>query len=146
MSTLKMSLKSAFPPVNWKTYSTNTHRCPFYFKMLIPRILGLHVEGDTLDKKEGRNMAQQLRYAQAMSGITQKHERKTNSGSQDEGLLNWRNRHGNRTLARSVVGTSQYMAPEVVRGDSYDARCDWWSVAVILYEVSYRITIARHRS
>lgn len=27
------------------------------------------------------------------------------------------------------------MAPEVVRGDLYDARCDWWSVAVILYEV-----------
>jgi serine/threonine protein kinase len=28
------------------------------------------------------------------------------------------------------------MAPEVVRGELYDARCDWWSVAVILYEVS----------
>jgi protein-serine/threonine kinase len=28
------------------------------------------------------------------------------------------------------------MAPEVVRGELYDAKCDWWSVAVILYEVS----------
>lgn len=27
------------------------------------------------------------------------------------------------------------MAPEVVMGQNYDARCDWWSVAIILYEV-----------
>ncbi|KAK4129342.1 kinase-like protein [Parathielavia appendiculata] len=41
-----------------------------------------------------------------------------------ESLLNWRNRCGLRRSARSVVGTSQYMAPE-------------WSVGVILFECIY---------
>ena len=41
-----------------------------------------------------------------------------------EPLLDWRNRTQARRLARSVVGTSQYMAPEVIKGDLYDGRCD----------------------
>jgi protein-serine/threonine kinase len=41
-----------------------------------------------------------------------------------------------RRLARSIVGTSQYMAPEVINGDNYDGRCDWWSIGIILYEAS----------
>ncbi len=54
-----------------------------------------------------------------------------------EGLLNYRNRTERRRLARSVVGTSQYMAPEVIMGQAYDGRCDWWSIAIILYECLY---------
>lgn len=45
-------------------------------------------------------------------------------GAQREGLLNWRNRVEKRRLARSIVGTSQYMAPEVILGQAYDGRCD----------------------
>ncbi|KAF2272241.1 kinase-like protein [Westerdykella ornata] len=46
-------------------------------------------------------------------------------------VLDWLNRTQRRQLARSVVGTSQYMAPE-------------WSIGIILYEVRQRY--ARPRS
>ncbi|KAG9828494.1 kinase-like protein, partial [Aureobasidium melanogenum] len=35
---------------------------------------------------------------------------------------------------QSVVGTKQYMAPEIVQGHTYDGRCDWWSLGCIVYE------------
>jgi protein-serine/threonine kinase len=82
-----------------------------------------------------------MKMAYVMMGGKERHEKKSSAGSDGEAILNWRNRTGNRTLARSVVGTSQYMAPEVVRGDLYDARCDWWSVAVILYELVAKLTV-----
>jgi protein-serine/threonine kinase len=110
----------------------NNHRYSLLTK------LGINVEGDSIDKKDSRTVAVAMQLAHVVMGGKDKHEKKS-SGS-DEGILNWRNRSGNRTLARSVVGTSQYMAPEVVRGELYDARCDWWSVAVILYEVRCAVT------
>ncbi|KAL0781081.1 hypothetical protein CaCOL14_002416 [Colletotrichum acutatum] len=39
-------------------------------------------------------------------------------------LLSWRTAETRRSSARSIVGTSQYMAPEVVMGEKYDGRCD----------------------
>ena len=26
---------------------------------------------------------------------------------------------------------------EVIRGENYDGRCDWWSIGIILYECIY---------
>ncbi|KAH6660044.1 kinase-like domain-containing protein [Truncatella angustata] len=88
--------------------------------------LGLSVEGDAQDRSEGFGAT--MKWARNVAQGMDKHERKDaaniSSGARCEPLLNWRNRCGNRTAARSVVGTSQYMAPE-------------WSVGVILYECVY---------
>lgn len=98
--------------------------------------LGINVEGDSLDRKEGSKVAAGMKLATILTGGKERHEKPQVDGPlEDEGILQWRNRHGKRKLAKSVVGTSQYMAPEVIRGELYDGRCDWWSIGIILYEV-----------
>ncbi|KAI4111983.1 MAG: hypothetical protein LQ345_006628 [Seirophora villosa] len=98
--------------------------------------LGIEVKGDSLDRKEGEEIAAGLALANAVNGRKSRRQPpQTDGPSENEDILEWRNKVGNRKLARSVVGTSQYMAPEVIRGDHYDGRCDWWSIGIILYEV-----------
>ncbi|KAI0446800.1 kinase-like domain-containing protein [Xylaria telfairii] len=90
--------------------------------------LGLSVEGDASDRAEG--LQGTMKWAQGVTQAMQKHERQplvagtstsTSTSTKtpilrDEPLLNWRNRYGNRSAARSCVGTSQYMAPECLYG------------------------------
>lgn len=104
----------------------NTHR----YSMI--RKLGVQIEGDFIDREEGYSKGSSKRSlksgrANSLSDLRDK--------APKVGLLGWRDRHQRRNFASSVVGTSQYMAPEVVQGLSYDGRCDWWSIGIILYEV-----------
>ncbi|XP_053184818.1 serine/threonine-protein kinase LATS2 [Scomber japonicus] len=45
------------------------------------------------------------------------------------------NRQHQRCLAHSLVGTPNYIAPEVLLRKGYTQLCDWWSVGVILFEM-----------
>lgn len=37
-----------------------------------------------------------------------------------------------RLMAHSLVGTPNYIAPEILSRKGYTKSCDWWSVGVIL--------------
>lgn len=100
--------------------------------------LGIKVEGDSEDKKNPvKETKKAYKIANSPDGknaeLVDKGDRKQPCPGED--ILRWRNRRERRRLAVSMVGTSQYMAPEVVNGEPYDGRCDWWSVGIILFEV-----------
>ncbi|KAK9123463.1 hypothetical protein Sjap_013065 [Stephania japonica] len=39
--------------------------------------------------------------------------------------------------SNSFVGTEEYVAPEVVRGDGHEFAVDWWAFGILLYEMMY---------
>jgi serine/threonine protein kinase len=80
--------------------------------------LGIEVVGDEQDKLENQPYSDKKRTKAKSESVTKDYP------MVDEPIIDFRNRAETRRLARSVVGTSQYMAPEVIRGDMYDGRCD----------------------
>lgn len=35
----------------------------------------------------------------------------------------------------SIIGTPEYMAPEILKGDKYDYLVDWWSLGCVIYDM-----------
>lgn len=107
--------------------------------------LEVEVHGDEQDKieagaaKVSQNLGKVMAPSHEYSG-TEPKPKVVKEPAEDEPVVDWRDRNQRRKLARSVVGTSQYMAPEVIRGELYDGRCDWWSVGIILYECLFGFT------
>lgn len=40
----------------------------------------------------------------------------------------------------SFVGTHEYLAPEIIRGDGHGSAVDWWTLGIFLYELVYGTT------
>ncbi|KNE58959.1 AGC/NDR protein kinase, variant [Allomyces macrogynus ATCC 38327] len=51
-----------------------------------------------------------------------------------------------RAQAFSIVGTTNYMAPEVLAGSGHDFKCDLWSFATILFEMLFGYPPFHHSS
>jgi len=58
-------------------------------------------------------------------------------GAQQENGSRRAPRHPSRAQLQSVVGTPDYMGPEVYRKDPYGKECDWWSVGIIMFEMLF---------
>jgi serine/threonine protein kinase len=116
-----------------------THNQTYYneHRHELLRDLNLHVQGDDQDVEEERERQTACKTLEMING---KATTRGTSDPRQEGangpIIDWLDRTQRRQFAKSVVGTSQYMAPEVIRGENYDGRCDWWSIGIILYEVS----------
>ncbi|KAK1241567.1 hypothetical protein MKX08_001541 [Trichoderma sp. CBMAI-0020] len=95
-----------------------------YHRYSLLRKLNIDAKGDEKDQEENKGNQERAEKARALIGDFERHDEQSLGSDQDLGtLLEWRHRCGNRTRANSVVGTSQYMAPE--------------SIGIILFECLY---------
>jgi cGMP-dependent protein kinase len=55
----------------------------------------------------------------------------------DFGIAKDLNNNDNKNKHFSIVGTTHYLAPEIIEGKNYSFGIDYWSVGIILYEIFY---------
>jgi serine/threonine protein kinase len=51
-----------------------------------------------------------------------------------------------REVAYTIVGSANYIAPEVLIGEGHDHKCDLWSLGVILFEFLWGFPTFHHKS
>jgi serine/threonine protein kinase len=100
--------------------------------------LQIPIYGDTKDMIDRKDLEMSQRLENAAGNAHRgpyAFREKLSDRPEGDLVLDQLNRTWKRKLAKSMVGTSQYMAPEVIQNEYYDGRCDWWSIGIILYEV-----------
>ncbi|KAM8975155.1 serine/threonine-protein kinase LATS2 isoform 2-T2 [Pelodytes ibericus] len=88
-----------------------THNSKYYQK-------GSHIRQDSMEPSEHWDDVSNCRCGDRLKTLEQRAKRQHH-----------------RCLAHSLVGTPNYIAPEVLLRKGYTQLCDWWSVGVILFEM-----------
>ncbi|KAF2711277.1 kinase-like protein [Pleomassaria siparia CBS 279.74] len=95
------------------------------------RDLDLQIQGDAQDCEEEKHREEdRLRMDLIHGKLTARERFEAKPEGANGPIIDWLNRTQRRQFAKSVVGTSQYMAPEVIRGENYDVSV--WVHALLL--------------
>ncbi|KAL7815390.1 kinase-like protein [Trichoderma aethiopicum] len=84
-----------------------------YHRYSLLQKLNVDAKGDEKDQEDGKSVQACVEKAQALTADLGRHDEQDFGHDRNlTAVLGWRNMCSNRTRANSVVGTSQYMAPE----------------------------------